>query len=253
MDNSNSPNWPNNPNPVPNTSPPIPNPAAPIAPSPWDLPSQPTTPTPNPLTNPWDTTTATSTSIPPDPAPPTFTPPPTTPSPLDNPWGAPVQPPAFDNPPPPTFPSQPTPIQSEPAPTDLSHLISNNSQPDNAQQNPSGDPETLIVPPNSPEVSTTIPAENHKDIPKWLIGVGVGLFIIVTGASAYFILGIGQPPKTTSIPASQAEKPTIKAPAPIATPVSQPAASGSANFGQLEAGGGTQQATSAADLLRQRQ
>lgn len=208
-------------------------------------------------------------------------------SPLNNPWSTPAQSPAIDNQPPPinpielqnipadiSEPSQPTwmpitplpetspgltestplqsatpsPAQSEPAPTDLSHLITNNSRPD---------PESLIVPPTSPEVSTTLPAENHKDIPKWLIGLGVGLLLIVTGASAYFILGIGQPPKTSSIPAEQTEKPTIKAPAPIATPVaSQPSpapadSSNPANFGQLE-GGNSPEATSAADLLRQR-
>lgn len=208
-------------------------------------------------------------------------------SPLNNPWGTPIQSPVIDNQAPPinpielqnipadtSEPSQPTwmpitplpetspgltestplqsatpsPAQSEPAPTDLSHLITNNSRPD---------PESLIVPPTSPEVSTTLPAENHKDIPKWLIGLGVGLLFIVTGASAYFILGIGQPPKTSSIPAEQTERPTIKAPAPIATPVaSQPSpapadSSNPANFGQLE-GGNSPEATSAADLLRQR-
>lgn len=206
---------------------------------------------------------------------PTFTPPadqsmngslpvPPQTSPLDNPWGAPIQVPPIDggNPTPsdsmPTWmPSTPTDtgvnpqpassIQTEPAPTDLSHLITNNSQPEQA-------PETLVVPgaTSAPEIPT-VSTENHKRIPKWLIGIGVGLLIIVAGASAYFILGVGKPPETTtSLPATQAPAQTIKQPLPIATPESQPTATGSANFGALEGGSG-QTATSAADILKQRQ
>lgn len=267
MDNSNNPNWPNNP--FSSTPPPPPPP--------------PITPQMPPLTNPWDQ---------PSQLPPSAQSPDTTsssgpvelqnlgggqaPSPLDNPWGNPAQTPATnsqsipitpttESSPQPTWmptapqptnlpeptplpqtPPSPPPVQSEPAPTDLSHLITNNSQ----------TPETLVVPPISPEVTTTLPVDNHKDFPKWLIGVGVGLLILVTGASAYFILGIGQPPKTTSIPASEEQTTTLKNPPPIASPVSQPTpptTSGSANFGQLEGSGNTTpQATSAADLLRQR-
>lgn len=217
-------------------------------------------------------------------------------SPLDNPWGAPTQTPPIDGgstQPPSTFepaakpqsvettpqPSftTPQPIPNpadlstltsaipqippqspitESAPTDLSHLIGNNSQPENniPQQETA---ETLVAPSanTGPDVPTTSQVE-HKGIPKWVIGVGIGLLILVAGASAYFILGIGQAPDTTSIPATQAPKATqqVKPPAPLPTTVSQPAATGSASFDQLQGGGsGGQQATSAADLLRQRQ
>ncbi len=213
-------------------------------------------------------------------------------SPLDNPWGVPSQPPPLDGstepsiPPPtpsslgdqPTFqptspPSwSPQPLsdqpmteqnvtQTEPAPTDLSHLINNNGSTtplaDQPMSAPStnGGAETLVAPSNGTPDVPTLPTEDHKGFPKWTIGVGIGLLIIVVGASAYFILGIGQPKTTTSVPAETAPvSQQVKPPAPIPTPVAQPTpvATGSANFGQLQ-GSGTQQATSAADLIRQRQ
>lgn len=216
-------------------------------------------------------------------------PPGPTPSPLDNPWGTPTQPPVNGSPPqaPSTWPSvntlatQPTPpptsepppplptsvpeTPAEAIPTDLSHLITN-SQPEENQPPPVNQPETLVVPPATgalPEIPS-IPTENaHKGIPKWAIGVAVGLLVVVVGASAYFILGIGQAPKTGSVPANQLSKPPqqpAKSPVVAATPVPQstpipsaPVATGSASFGQLGGAAPTPQATSAADLLRQRQ
>lgn len=136
------------------------------------------------------------------------------------------------------------PSPQDAAPTDLSHLITNNNSL----------PETLVVPP-APSTSETeaTPVENHKGIPRWVIGVGIGLLLAIIATSAYFILGIGQAPKTASQPAT-VSKTEIKPPAPIATPAaesSEQSATGSASFGDLQ--GGSQQATSAADLLRQRQ
>ncbi|OGE72450.1 hypothetical protein A3H40_04360 [Candidatus Daviesbacteria bacterium RIFCSPLOWO2_02_FULL_38_15] len=209
------------------------------------------------------------------------TPPSMNTSPLDNPWGAPSQPPVIDGPttPQPTWmpnssetiasnatinpPISPQPAQTETplpvdnAPTDLSHLLGNNAL---ATNEPVSQPlaETLVVPPNaSPEVPN-LPMEPRKGIPKWLIGVGISLLIVIAAASAYFILGIGQPSKqTTSIPAEVAQQ-TIKTAPPINPPAStppenQPTATGSASFGELQEGNQPQQATSAAELLRQRQ
>lgn len=193
-------------------------------------------------------------------------------SPLDNPWGSAIQTPPIDNAQP-TWAPTPTPIPPAPisvpeqaipdfpavnpteggtnqdsAPTDLSHLISN--QPDNSAQMA---PETLVVPSGtvSPEVS--VPTEGHKGIPKWLIGVGIGLILVVAAASAYFILGIGQPSKTTSLPATTTR--ASQTPRPVVTPEpsAQAAATGSANFGEVQGNAGTNTATSAADLIRQRQ
>ncbi len=207
---------------------------------------------------------------PPEPTP-TFMPPTAPPeqvtpslSSLDNPLGAPAQPPAIDGSdsiPQTTQPSWDS--IAEPAPTDLSHLITNNTQPEPA----SPDPETVIIPSGSgsnPEVPS-LPAEEHKGIPKWLLGVGGGLLVLVIGASAYFILGIGQPAKTTtSLPAVTTPKTANEEIKPAQQPVAapeeqpseQPAASGSANFGELD-GNNTQptqaSGSSIIDTLRQRQ
>lgn len=146
---------------------------------------------------------------------------------------------------------EPAPSQLESAPTDLSHLISNNAQPE-MQSTPSPS-DTLVVPPvSNPAVDTpNLPIE-HKGIPKWLIGVGAGLLIIVIGASAYFIMGVGQPTDTTSLPATESTQSNqISTPAPIITPIPQSDNSGTSNFGDL--GGSatpTPQASSAADLMR---
>ncbi len=172
---------------------------------------------------------------------PTFTPP------AENPTGGTSEPSPTASPANPTQPSWMT-SSTEAAPTDLSHLISGNQQ----ESTPMPAAESLVVPSAgvNPEVPN-LPTETHKGIPKWLIGLGFGLLIVVLGASAYFILGIGQPSKgTTSLPATTTPQTNqVKPPLPIATPSAQPA-TGSANFGQL---GGGQQATSAADLIRQRQ
>ncbi len=241
-------------------------PPAPSEPEPIEQPQPqtPTQPEPDlPLTKPTPTQ---SEPVPPpsgtEPTP-TFTPPaadpaglaselPSATSPLDNPWGTtpanPTQPSWMMNTQTPGMPPPPT----EAAPTDLSHLISNNQQ--ESATAPAA--ESLVVPTAgvTPEVPN-LQTETHRGIPKWLIGLGVGLLIIVVGTSAYFILGIGQPSKgTTSLPATTTPQTSqVKPPLPIATASAQPSpttATSSANFGQI---GGTPPATSAADLIRQRQ
>lgn len=294
MDNQNDRPNPNpNPTPTPQPEPPISDPMQPA--SPWTPPVQAPDPIQNqPVTmpeppkdpssdfnSPWTPplpqsapdTSAAWPSVPnPNPAPtPTWTPPipqPPAASPLDNPWGSPSQPPPLDGSQTPTQPSwmnTPTmtnsdqPISAAPmesAPTDLSHLISGNNASAELTAAPA---ETLVMPSAlaaNPEIPN-LPAETHKGIPKWVIGLGIGLLLLVLGASAYFILGIGQPAKpTTSIPATteNAEvKPPVSAGAPTSQPDTEPAASGSNNFGEFEGSGAPPQATSAADLLRQRQ
>ncbi len=214
-------------------------------------------------------------------------------SPLDNPWSSPSQVPPLDgnssggiptwlpdsqtNNIQPTFQSisnmPPTPdpiipIQTEPAspsiqadtaPTDLSHLLGNNPPLENTFSN-STTPETLVVPPiNTTADMPTVPFQKSSGIPKWLIGVGIGLLIIVAGTSAYFILGWGQLPKTTtSLPATQTTPAQVRQTPPVATPIpetEQPTATSSGSFGSIvgTAPASTPQATSAADILKQRQ
>ena len=193
-------------------------------------------------------------------------------SPLDNPWGVPTQAPSIDATPEASVnqtPTQPSwmassaPIEKTPtenAPTDLSQLIAGSgAAPAEPNTQASVAPETLVVSESNAEAPQvpTLPTEEHKGIPKWLIGVGIALLLVVIGASAYFILGIGQPQKaTTSVPAVTTLT-AVKTPAPIATQVPQatqpPQATSSASFGQIGGSSGTPQATSAADLIRQRQ
>jgi hypothetical protein len=154
--------------------------------------------------------------------------------------------PSFD--PAPSAPEFTPPVQpTETAPTDLSQLADQTQ----TYTAPVSQPETLVVPPTSPEPTTIQTDGGGHHMPKWLLFVGIGLVLAVAGASAYFILGVGQTP-TESIPATQQEQTLITPPA--ASPITQqqpPAATSSAGFGGFN--DGTSQATSAADLLRQRQ
>ncbi len=273
MDDLNNTNTPNNSAPTTPFGPPPP----PIPdPMPSPFPQNPTPPPP-PIPDPM-------TSFPQDPT----TPPPWPAAPQDPTptWNPPVQPePVLPQPEPmpePTPPVEPTPTfmppqtgqpqtTSEPAiqpswtaspetpptptesaPTDLSHLISSNLGQEPLTQQPTA--ETLVVPPVQNSTEEAAPSTNHKGIPRWLIGLAVGLLVLVAGASAYFILGIGQTKTATSLPATIAPKQSEVKPPPLPTPPIQPVATGSANFGELEGGGGggTEQATSAADLIRQR-
>lgn len=264
MDNQNNSNSTPPPEPVSTWPPPPPQPQNPWtpptpveqpAPAPWTPPVAlaPAEPAPEPVV-PTPTWTPPAQAEVPTPAPipmPTFAPPSSVPtslagtpetntSNLDNPWGTPTQPPVTINPTAPTEPSWMNTAPAESAPTDLSHLISDN--------NNAAPVETLVVPSvpaANPEVSN-LPAETHKGIPKWILGLGVGLLILVIGVSAYFILGVGQPSKpTTSIPA------VVQTPTPTAVPTSQPTAApvatGSANFGEVS-GNTQQQATTSSAL-----
>lgn len=279
FDTSANPSWTPTPEPLPlNTNPLYSNPAPAANPPTWPTATSATVePTP-PLTNPQPSNLSSDPggNLAMNSSPSVST------SPLDNPWGAPVQAPPIDGPdqtsqptwtpPPTTNDATVNPLPStmdntmpinDSIPTDLSHLISNNAptipNSTGTENAPVSSAETLVVPPTTPSTSETptVPAQAHQGMPKWLIGVGIGLLIMVAGASAYFILGVGQSPKTTSIPAEVTSKQTVKTPPPIATPPqASPAAvaTDSANFGELQGSGTTSpQASSAAELLKQRQ
>lgn len=161
--------------------------------------------------------------------------------------------------------SAPLPTQEpsliESAPTDLSHLIptqqetTEDTTPTYAA--PVTQPETLIVPPGN-ETTPNIPTENESGkLPKWVIGVGVALFLAVVAASGYLILGIGQNQNSgaASIPATQqTTQPVLVTPTNAPIPITSPVpATSSAGFGQISGGTPAPIATSAADLIRQRQ
>lgn len=158
------------------------------------------------------------------------------------------------------MPGSPSFSQTEPAPSDLSHLVNSSEGTNLAGQEPIlplAQPESL-VPGGGTNSETEIPSvpteETHRSFPKWAIGVGVGLLLAVAGASAYFILGIGKTPLPESVPATGTQEETTAPPViqPTAVPtIAIPTATPSAGV-SLPGGSGTQ-ATSAADLLRQRQ
>lgn len=157
----------------------------------------------------------------------------------------------------------PTPVPD--APTDLSHLIGNTDTVASGAQPPQS-AETMVIPQNSTggDMSGIAP-QNHKGgVPAWLIGLGVALLLLVAGASAFFILGVGKAPENTSVPATVTDTQNqIKPPAPVPTPTqvqpsAQPEATGSgttSSFGQLQGSTPTQtpQASSAAEILKARQ
>ncbi len=152
--------------------------------------------------------------------------------------------------------TQPIPPPAENAPTDLSHLIDptmnvNSSPPAYAPQ-VSSQPETLVVPSGEPDVSVAS-TETGSKVPVWIMAIGGILLLVVAGASAYFILGLGKTAPVTSLPATVLVPPPP--PTPIATPALAPTvpestSSGtSTSFGQLNpTSSGTPR--SAADLLK---
>lgn len=147
----------------------------------------------------------------------------------------------------PSVPQTPTPPEA--APTDLSHLVANGSeQPVYAP--PVTQPETLVAPPNGTDEIPNMPIENQSGgMPKWVLGLGIGILLTVVGASGYFILGIGKSAENTpaSLPATTKQQTLTPPPSPITAPAP---ATESSSFGEV---GGTKPATSAADLLKQRQ
>lgn len=157
----------------------------------------------------------------------------------------------------------------EPAPTDLSQLTGNaNGQ--NTQSNGNGvytppvaNTDTLVVSSEPSSIpNTTISSEPRKGLPLIAIIGALFVLLVVAGASAYFILGIGQ----TQVPTQETPTPSpVPAQTPTQTPTPEPSPSdtesvvngGSSDFGSLSGepttSGGFQTATSAADLIRQRQ
>lgn len=155
-----------------------------------------------------------------------------------------------------------TPMPQESAPTDLSHLMDVPS----AAPVSTAQPETLVVPQSTAETNQAVTSSGSKGFPKIAILVGgLLLLLVVAGASAYFILGVGQPVQPqTSVPAEQQR---LTNPPKSVLPTTSPPATPSAennSFGTLTgqatpsasptkaATTSAQSGTSAIDLLRQR-
>lgn len=158
----------------------------------------------------------------------------------------------------------PNTASADSAPTDLSHLVENSVSQDAtaaALGVPPTQPENLVVP--TPTEPGQVVTSESRGFPKWIfIIIGVILLVAVSGASAYFILGIGNPNKnqTTSAPAEQA--PLVNPPKPLLPPDSSittaPSSSGSGTLPvvtpQLSPSPvASPSGTSAIDLIRQRQ
>lgn len=149
------------------------------------------------------------------------------------------------------------------APTDLSHLLETAPAETTVASAPTPTPatETPVAFSSFPETAQAVTGGSGS-FPKWLLLVG-GLFLIlaVAGASAYFILGIGQS-KTIAPSSIPAEQQPLTNPPKAIIPTIPPATSGGEqqSFGQLQGQTATKEAspagsksgTSAIDLLRQR-
>lgn len=149
---------------------------------------------------------------------------------------------------------------AESAPTDLSQLTASSQPVSSVYTPPISTPESLVVPTEtSSQASESISVESSRKIPLIAIVGGVIFLLVVAAASAYFILGIGQPQAPqTSVPIEQpplSTPPSQSRPTPAGGSGSQAPATGSATFGDLDENqtSPTASPASALELLRQRQ
>lgn len=273
----NQPIDPNNPvpatpqpvNPVPIAEPPVPAPAASMWGGQPDLPATPPSVPSVPAMNPVPT------FVPPTSPPPATAGPepmtPTTPNFGENPMpmpsavpiSEPVAPSAFAGVP--DVPSVPswasagdnsaniTPPPPEAMPTDLSNLMGSAPVTPSEVAQP-----TVVVTPTGPETNQVV-TSGRKGFPKIVLILGAILILVALGASAYFILGIGN---SSTLPTSlPAEQQTLTTPPKIVVPSVAPAetGTGSATLGNPSGATisstpapATTSGTSALELLRSR-
>lgn len=158
----------------------------------------------------------------------------------------------------------PTPNVQDAVPTDLSHLVDNPLAPATGASPVVAQPQTLVMP-TAPDPNQAVANTTSKGFPKVLLILAGLVLIMVAGASAYFILGIGKPQENIeggSIPAQPAV-PTPVQTIPTAQPTLMPGSEGtsSATFGNVNGSTGSSRlqtsptptsGTSAIDLLRRR-
>ena len=236
---------------------------APVAPTPAVMPDPVLAPTPAPMATPEPApapSAAPSWMAPLDPQPAGMTTP-TTPEPMaPTPAPDPMMQPTFSAPQPETLAPQAPAPSMDSVPTDLSQLVDQPMSMPNVGSTPAVDP-GLSIPSAAPtDVTSVINTGEHKSMPIWIWIAGGLVLLAVIGASAYFILGIGQTASTdtTSVPAetnTAQQPPLTNPPAPIIQPQVAPAAGTGSTFGNLQATPSSSTATSssAIDLLRERQ
>lgn len=157
----------------------------------------------------------------------------------------------------------PSPTAPDTVPTDLSHLVDNSAMPVVGSGPVIAQPETVVVP-SAPDPNQAVANTSSKGFPKVLLIVAGLVLILVAGASAYFILGVGKPEENIpggSLPA-QTTIPTPEQTVPTAEPTLVPGSEGSssATFGNVNGSGSANLkasptpagGTSAIDLLRRR-
>ncbi|OGE25894.1 hypothetical protein A3H85_01650 [Candidatus Daviesbacteria bacterium RIFCSPLOWO2_02_FULL_40_8] len=132
------------------------------------------------------------------------------------------------------------------APTDLSSLAAALGSPDNLG---GSQPVAAAPQPTPPETPTVVTGSRGLHLPKWALIVGAitGL-LAVLGASAYFILGIGQPTTdSTSLPATQQ---TLTSPprASVPTPTVIPNLDSGTSLGSLSGASPSAQASSSGQI-----
>ncbi|MBI2021271.1 hypothetical protein HYS93_00095 [Candidatus Daviesbacteria bacterium] len=159
-------------------------------------------------------------------------------------------------------PAAPSPaVPAEPAPTDLSHLSGENTQPPPPEvyTPPVAQPENLVVPQTSPIPESINASPSGSKLSKVFIIVGFILILGVSAASAYFFLGIGKKTQPSS-PANQQPLTTpprdlLPSPSPEE---SEQTATGSSDFSNLtnsptHPASASASPSSALERLRQRQ
>lgn len=150
-------------------------------------------------------------------------------------------------------------LQTEAAPTDLSHLTAENGQPPPPEiySPPIAPQDNLVVPVTTPSAESINVNSTHNKLSKLLVIGGVIIVLLVSAASAYFFLGFGKKPAETNTPASQNLTNTAGSPAPTIEPVVEPVqspATESGSFSTLNGGASSPSASpkSAGDKLRQK-
>lgn len=114
----------------------------------------------------------------------------------------------------PANPAPAGPIPTEATPTDLSNLMGNAPATPSEVAQP-----TVVVSPTGPETNQVV-TSGAKGFPKIVLILGAVLILIALGASAYFILGIGN---SSNLPASlPAEQQTLTTPPKIVVPTVAP-------------------------------